>query len=57
MKKRKTKININMFDLIKETPEERLERVRREGARFRPRVVEDKTKYNRKKLKGEEKWV
>ena len=57
MKKRKTKVNISVIDLIKETPEERLERVRREGARFRPRVVEDKTKYNRKKLKGEERWV
>lgn len=56
MKIKKKQINISVLDLIKETPEERRERVRREGARFRPRIVEDKTKYNRKKYKGEEKW-
>ena len=39
-------------DLLKETPEQRLQRVRQEGARYRTRIVEDKTKYNRKKLKS-----
>jgi len=35
----------------RETPEQRKERVRAEGTRFRSRIETPKTVYNRKKLK------
>ena len=43
----------NVKRIYKETLEERKERVRNEGSAFRTRVVPDKTKYNRKRVKEE----
>ena len=42
MKKKKTK-----FNLIKETPEERKQRINSAGSEMRTRVVENKKKYKR----------
>ncbi len=53
MKPIKVKTKTNQLDLLKETPEVRRERVQREGNRFRPRIVKDKTKYDRNKFKSE----
>ena len=52
-KKRKSKpLEISILDLIKETPEQRKQRVRESGNSFRTKVVEDKQKkYNRQKIK------
>lgn len=52
-KKRKSKpLEISILDLIKETPEQRKQRVRESGNSYRTRVVEDKKKkYNRQKFK------
>ena len=43
----------NVKKIYKENPEERKERVRNEGAAFRIRIIPDKTKYNRKRVKEE----
>ena len=53
MKKRKIKpLEISLLDLIKETPEQRKQRVRESGNSYRTRVVENKKKkYNRQKYK------
>lgn len=52
MKKRKVGVEINPLDIIKETPEQRKQRVRESGSAYRTRVVEDKKKkYNRQKYK------
>lgn len=50
MKKKKRK-KLTMLDLIKETPEQRKERVRQSGNAYRTRIVESKKKYNRQKYK------
>jgi hypothetical protein len=42
-----------MLKEYRETPEQRKERVRVEGARFRSRIETPKIVYNRKKLKRE----
>ena len=52
MKKRKVGVEINPLNLIKETPEQRKQRVRESGNAYRTRIVEDKKKkYNRQKFK------
>ena len=52
MNKRKhKKKQLTQLDLIKETPEQRKERVRASGSAYRTRVVESKKKYNRQKYK------
>ena len=48
----KKTFTINPLELIKETPEQRKERVRASGSAYHPRVVESKKKYNRKKFKN-----
>ena len=48
----KTKLIINPLNLIKETPEQRKERVRESGSAYRTRIVESKKRYNRKKFKN-----
>ena len=47
----KTQLIINPLQLIKETPEQRKERVRQSGSCYHTRVVESKKKYNRQKYK------
>jgi hypothetical protein len=47
----KKKIKINPLDLLKETPEQRKERVRQSGNAYHTRIVESKKKYNRQKYK------
>jgi hypothetical protein len=54
MKKRKVGVEIKPLDLIKETPEQRKQRVRESGNAYRTRIVESKKKYNRQKYKREE---
>lgn len=46
MKKKKS-----ITDLVKETPEQRKERLDLFGNRYYTRIVKDKTKYDRKKEK------
>ena len=43
----------NCKQMYKESQTQRRERVRNEGAAFKMRVVADKTKYDRKKVKEE----
>lgn len=43
----------NCKQMYKESQTQRRERVRNEGAALRTRVIEDKTKYDRKKAKEE----
>lgn len=43
------KVNISRRDLIKETKEERLERVNTAGSDMRTRIIPNKKKYNRKR--------
>ena len=47
----KRTFTINPLELIKETPEQRKERVRASGSCYHTRVVESKKKYNRQKYK------
>jgi hypothetical protein len=47
----KKEIKTNVLDLLKESKEQRLERVRQDGARFRPKIVEPKNRYKRKKFR------
>jgi hypothetical protein len=42
---------------IKETPEERKERVNSAGSDMRTRIVADKTKFNRKKQKQKDRSI
>lgn len=49
MKKRKIVLKRNLLDLIKETPEERLERIHKSN--LRTRVVKSKKIYDRSKFK------
>lgn len=49
---RTIKIKSNPLNLVKETPEERKERIHKSN--LRTRVVESKKKYNRNKFKREE---
>jgi hypothetical protein len=50
-KKRKVGVKINPLDLIKETPEQRKQRVRESGNAYRTKVVESKKQYNRQQYK------
>lgn len=43
------KVNISQRDLIKETRDERLQRVKSPGSDMRTRIIPNKKKYNRKK--------
>lgn len=52
MKKLTICVKSNAAATIKETPEQRLERVRDPRSAMFTKVIEDKTKYNRKKLKS-----
>ena len=50
MKKKKVK-KLTQLDLIKETPQERKQRVRESGNAYCTKVVESKKRYNRQKYK------
>ena len=49
MKRRKIVLKRNLLDLVKETPEERLERIHKSN--LRTRVVRNKKAYDRNKFK------
>ena len=51
MKRRKVGVEINPLELIKETPEQRKQRVRESGNAYRTKIVESKKRYNRQRFK------
>lgn len=49
--KKRIIVKINPLDLIKETPEQRKQRVQASGNAYHSRIVESKKKYNRQNYK------